>query len=37
LTGEVKRIAAQMNIGEISLSISHTANFVMASAVALSN
>jgi holo-[acyl-carrier protein] synthase len=37
LSGEVKRIADEMKIGEINLSISHTANFVMASAMALSN
>lgn len=35
LTGEVKRIADTMGIKEVSLSISHTANFVMASAVAI--
>jgi len=35
LSGEVKRIADEMEIGEINLSISHTANFVMASAMAL--
>ncbi|OQA00181.1 MAG: Holo-(acyl-carrier-protein) synthase [Planctomycetes bacterium ADurb.Bin401] len=35
LTGEVKRIASELKIGEISLSISHTANFVMASATAI--
>jgi len=34
LSGEVKRIADTMDIKEVSLSISHTANFVMASAVA---
>jgi holo-[acyl-carrier protein] synthase len=37
LSGEVKRIAAEMKIGEINLSISHTANFVMASAMALTD
>jgi len=37
LSGEVKKIASEMEIGEIVLSISHTANFVMASAVALAN
>ncbi|MBN1795421.1 MAG: holo-ACP synthase [Sedimentisphaerales bacterium] len=37
LSGEVKKIASKMGIGEISLSISHTANFVMASAVAISD
>lgn len=35
LSGEVKRIASELKIGEISLSISHTANFVMASATAI--
>ena len=35
LTGEVKKIADTMDIEEVSLSISHTANFVMASAVAI--
>jgi holo-[acyl-carrier protein] synthase len=35
LSGEVKKIASKLGIGEISLSISHTANFVMASATAL--
>lgn len=35
LSGEVKRIADAMDIKEVSLSISHTANFVMASAVAI--
>jgi holo-[acyl-carrier protein] synthase len=35
ITGEVKRIADEKNIKKISLSITHTANFVMASAVAL--
>lgn len=35
ISGEVKRIAEEMKIGEINLSISHTANFVMASAMAL--
>ncbi|MEN6384912.1 MAG: holo-ACP synthase [Phycisphaerales bacterium] len=35
VSGEVKRIADEMKIGEINLSISHTANFVMASAMAL--
>ena len=35
LSGEVKRIANTMDIKEVSLSISHTANFVMASAVAI--
>jgi len=35
LGGEVKKIASKLGVGEISLSISHTANFVMASATAL--
>ena len=35
LGGEVKRIADQANIGQISLSITHTANFAIASVVAL--
>jgi holo-[acyl-carrier protein] synthase len=35
LSGEVKKIASKLDVGEISLSISHTANFVMASATAL--
>ena len=35
LSGEVKRIADKMGIGQVSISITHTANFVMASAVAL--
>ena len=35
LTGEVKKIAAKLGAGDISLSITHTANFVIASAVAL--
>lgn len=34
LSGEVKKIADTMGIKNVSLSISHTANFVMASAVA---
>jgi len=37
LSGEVKKLADEMKIGEISLSISHTANFVMASATALTD
>ena len=37
LTGEVKKIADEMKISEITLSISHTANFVMASATALTD
>jgi holo-[acyl-carrier protein] synthase len=35
LDGEVKRIAQSLGIGQISISITHTANFAMASAVAL--
>lgn len=35
LSGEVKEIAARMRISRISLSITHTANFAIASAVAL--
>ena len=35
LSGEVKAIAERMGIGQISLSITHTANFAIASAVAL--
>ena len=35
ITGEVKRIADESGIEQITLSISHTANFAMASAVAL--
>jgi holo-[acyl-carrier protein] synthase len=35
LTGEVKKIATKMGVRDISLSITHTANFVIASAVAL--
>ncbi|MCK4998501.1 MAG: holo-ACP synthase [Anaerohalosphaera sp.] len=35
ITGEVKRIADQAGIEQITLSISHTANFAMASAIAL--
>lgn len=37
LSGEVKKLADEMKIGEICLSISHTANFVMASATALTD
>ena len=37
LSGEVKKIASKLGVGEISLSISHTANFVMASATALTD
>ncbi|MFA6176267.1 MAG: holo-ACP synthase [Phycisphaerae bacterium] len=35
ITGEVKKIADKKKIKQISLSITHTANFVIASAVAL--
>jgi holo-[acyl-carrier protein] synthase len=35
LSGEVKVIAERMGIGQISISITHTANFAIASAVAL--
>lgn len=35
ITGEVKRIADELGIEQITLSISHTANFAMASVVAL--
>ncbi|MBM4028298.1 MAG: holo-[acyl-carrier-protein] synthase [Planctomycetes bacterium] len=35
LSGEVKEIADRMRIAQISLSITHTANFAIASAVAL--
>lgn len=35
LSGEVKKIASELGADEISLSITHTANFVIASAVAL--
>jgi holo-[acyl-carrier protein] synthase len=37
LTGEVKKIASELGVDDVSLSITHTANFVIASAVALSN
>ncbi len=36
LTGEVKRIADEAGIEQVTLSITHTANFAIASAVALS-
>jgi holo-[acyl-carrier protein] synthase len=36
LDGEVKKIAAKLGITQISISITHTANFAIASAVALS-
>jgi phosphopantetheinyl transferase (holo-ACP synthase) len=35
LSGEVARIAGQMNIEQVSLSITHTANFAIASVAAL--
>jgi holo-[acyl-carrier protein] synthase len=35
LTGEVREIAGRLEIGHISISITHTANFAIASAVAL--
>ena len=35
LAGEVKRIAAEAGVEQITLSITHTANFAIASAVAL--
>ena len=35
LTGEVEKIADQMGVRQISISITHTANFAIASAVAL--
>jgi len=37
LSGEVKRIAEELGIGHISISITHTANFAIASAVALAD
>ena len=37
VTGEVKRIADELNISQISISITHTANFAIASAVALAH
>jgi len=36
LSGEVQRIAEQLKIKHVSISITHTANFAIASAVALS-
>ncbi len=35
LSGEVKKIAAKLGIKQISISITHTANFAIASAVAI--
>jgi len=37
LAGEVKKIASKLGVEDVSLSITHTANFVIASAVSLSN
>ena len=37
LDGEVKRIAGKLGIKQISVSITHTANFAIASAVAMCN
>lgn len=37
LSGEVKRIADRMRVRQISISITHTANFAIASAVALTD
>lgn len=37
LTGEVKKIAKIMGVQQISISITHTANFAIASAVALAD
>lgn len=37
LTGEVKRIADEYGIEQVTLSITHTANFAIASAVALAD
>jgi holo-[acyl-carrier protein] synthase len=37
LSGEVEKIAQKLDIGHISVSITHTANFAIASAVALAN
>ncbi len=37
LTGEVKKIAQKLGINQMSISITHTANFAIASAVALAN
>ena len=35
ISGEIRRVAEQMGIGPIALSITHTANFAIASAVAV--
>ncbi|MGD9109497.1 MAG: holo-ACP synthase [Phycisphaerales bacterium] len=37
LSGEVEKIAQKLGVGHISVSITHTANFAIASAVALAN
>jgi holo-[acyl-carrier protein] synthase len=37
LSGEVKKIAENLGVTQISVSITHTANFAIASAVALAN
>lgn len=37
LSGEVEKIAKKLEVGHISVSITHTANFAIASAVALAN
>ena len=37
ITGEVKRIAKKLGINQISVSITHTANFAIASAIALAD
>jgi len=37
LSGEVKKIAEELGMGHISISITHTANFAIASAVALAD
>ncbi len=37
LTGEVEKIAKKLGIEHVSVSITHTANFAIASAVALTN
>jgi len=37
LNGEVKKIATKLGVEDVSLSITHTANFVIASAVAITD
>ena len=37
ISGEVKAIADKLGIGQISISITHTSNFAIASAVAITN